>query len=346
MKNRGELYDIVIAGAGLAGLTCSIHLKKLGWNVLVIEKEIFPRHKVCGEYISNEIREYLISLGFNPQNHNCSEVSSFKIFSQNGSSISHELKMGGFGLSRFSLDKELYNIALKEGVEFINDEVISAHKEQFSAVHTLSGKEFYSKVFISAAGKRSKVDKALSRSFMSKRSSWMGVKAHYEGEWKSNEVALFQFDGGYCGVSKVENGKINVCYLVQTEAFKKIGNLDDFERKVMFLNPSFKSAMTGLKRTMNRKVISQIYFGKKEKASREATFLGDSAGMIYPLAGNGMAIAIHTAKIYSELLNLHLIGERTLEEINRNYSIKWNKTFNKRINKSKYSLQSGIYNHQ
>jgi flavin-dependent dehydrogenase len=163
----------------------------------------------------------------------------------------------------------------------------------------------------------------------------MGVKAHYKGEWENDKVALYQFDGGYCGVSKVEDNVINVCYLVNTSAFKKVGDLRRFEDEVMCQNPNFNEVYRRLNRVMERKVISQIYFGKKEKVNDQVAFLGDAAGMIFPLAGNGMAIAVHSAKIYCDLIDEFLKGNKSMEDVERLYEKKWLSLFNARIVNSK-----------
>jgi len=59
-------YDIIIIGGGLAGLTTALQLSKSSFSVLLIEKNTFPHHKVCGEYVSNEVLPYLNRLGVDP----------------------------------------------------------------------------------------------------------------------------------------------------------------------------------------------------------------------------------------------------------------------------------------
>ena len=63
-------YDVAIVGGGLAGLALSIQLAKQGHRVIVFEKEEYPFHKVCGEYISSESWDFLISLGLDLQQMN------------------------------------------------------------------------------------------------------------------------------------------------------------------------------------------------------------------------------------------------------------------------------------
>ncbi len=334
-----NMNDVVIIGAGLGGLCSAIHLAKSGCKVILFEKQVLPRHKVCGEYISNEIRPYLISLGLNPKTLNCTEISNFTLYGQKGKPIKHNLKMGGFGVSRYALDYALLKIAKVEGVQFINEEVIEIAEKNYVEVKTKKGHTFNGKICISAAGKRSKIDTKLSRNFMNNRTDWIGVKAHYKGKWNNEDVALFQFDGGYCGISKVESDNINVCYLANVKEFKKYNDFDAFEKQVMYANPAFKATLKKMNRIMDRKVISQIYFGKKEKVKENIGFVGDAAGMIYPLAGNGMAMAIHAAKMYSELIIKYLNGNISLQTAQDSYQKQWNSKFQSRLVTS-YLLQN------
>src|SRR5215203_5634917 len=123
--------DVIIIGGGLAGLTGAIHLSKKGLNVTLIEKSEYPRHKVCGEYISNEILPYLLWLDIDVLQLNPEKISSFEFTTQNGKIARTKLPLGGFGISRYMLDNILYQKALSNGciilketvsdISFIND---------------------------------------------------------------------------------------------------------------------------------------------------------------------------------------------------------------------------------
>ena len=121
---NGSYFDVVIVGGGLAGLVSSIDLAQRGKSILVIEKKNFPLHKVCGEYLSNEVRPYLERLGFVPENLGAKKISRFMISSIDGTSSTCEMVMGGFSISRYLLDKELYSIALNSGVTIVTDTLV------------------------------------------------------------------------------------------------------------------------------------------------------------------------------------------------------------------------------
>lgn len=339
MKVSGD-YDVIIIGGGLAGLTTAVHLGQHNVKVLVLEKQSYPHHKVCGEYISNEVLPYLQSLGIQPVAHGAVKISKFKITHQNGTCISTNLPLGGFGMSRHALDLLLYNKAkknasmLQETVTGINYKESANNQNSVFEVSTQSGKTFSAPYVVAAYGKRSTIDKTLNRNFIQHKTPWMAVKAHYDFEMPKNEVLLHTFNGGYCGISKTETGAVNACYLAKTTYFKKYKDIDDFQAKHLSQNAHlkdfFKTAMPLFKKPLT---ISQISFEEKEPVFNHIFMLGDTAGLIHPLCGNGMAMAIHSAKIFSELfLDFKKFNNPQRAHLEKQYKILWKKTFASRLN--------------
>ncbi len=111
MTNPPTLYDTAIVGGGLAGLSLAIQLSRQGHHVLLMEKETYPFHKVCGEYISMESWDFLLQLGLPLDEWNLPRISQVKISAPNGLSITETLPLGGFGISRFKLDAALAAMA-------------------------------------------------------------------------------------------------------------------------------------------------------------------------------------------------------------------------------------------
>ena len=87
---------IIIIGGGLAGFTAAIHLSKLGLQVIVIEKNEYPKHKVCGEYISNEVLPYLNWLGLNILELKPTNISKLEFSTTTGKTIKSTLPLGWF----------------------------------------------------------------------------------------------------------------------------------------------------------------------------------------------------------------------------------------------------------
>ena len=103
--------DVLIIGGGLAGLVNAIHLSKVGLEVILIEKNEYPKHKVCGEYISNEVLPYLQFLDADPMTLGAKKINRFLMSTVNGKTMEAKLQMGGFGVSRYSLDHFLFEKA-------------------------------------------------------------------------------------------------------------------------------------------------------------------------------------------------------------------------------------------
>src|ERR1700754_3650250 len=109
------MYDVIITGGGLAGLGLSIQLAKAGYTVALFEKEAYPYHKVCGEYISLESWNFLEELGLPLSDWNLPIIRRLIMSSPSGLSLEHELPLGGFGISRYKIDAALAQIARQAG---------------------------------------------------------------------------------------------------------------------------------------------------------------------------------------------------------------------------------------
>lgn len=325
--------EVVIIGGGLAGLTAGIHLSKIGIPVTIIEKNDFPKHKVCGEYISNEVLPYLNWLDINIESLKPTNITKLE-FSTANNTININLPLGGFGISRYALDQFLYQKAITNGCEIVKERVENIEfKEDVFTITTSDENVFKAKIAIGAFGKRSNIDQKMQRNFIQKKSSWLAVKAHYSGSFPNDLVGLYNFKGGYCGVSKVENDNINICYLADYETFKQYKNTEEYQENVVFKNKKLKNIFINSKLIFDKPItISQISFGKKKAVENHILMIGDTAGLINPLCGNGMAMAIHSAKIVSELVHKFLKNEiKTRIELEKKYSKQWNYNFKSRL---------------
>lgn len=325
--------DVLIIGGGLAGLTAAIHLSRNNLKVTLLEKSSYPRHKVCGEYISNEILPYLQWLGANVSELNPTNISKFEFTSNNGKAATAKLPLGGFGISRYALDDFLYQKALANNCIIIKETAIDVSFDDDVFSVTTSNQILKAKIVLGAFGKRSNLDQVLDRNFISRKSPWLAVKAHYSGKLDDDLVALHNFKGGYCGVSKVENDIINICYLADYATFKQYKNIEDYQQNVLYKNKHLKAVFENSTLLFEKPLtISQISFDKKQAVENHILMIGDTAGLIHPLCGNGMAMAIHSAKIASELI-LHYYSDKEIsrELLEKKYTKEWNNHFGKRL---------------
>jgi len=328
------LKNVIIAGGGLAGLITGIQLSRAGIPCTLIEKKTYPFHRVCGEYISNETVPFLKSLGIYPEEFSPSILSRFQLSSVNGKSADLKLDLGGFGISRYQFDYFLFEKAKASGVRFILDtEVNSIHFKDDKFQVATTNDTLETDLVVGSFGKRSKIDISLNRSFIKKRSPYIGVKYHIYTDHPPDLIALHNFKDGYCGISNIEEGKTNLCYLSHRNNLKKYGNIADMERAVLFKNPVLKSIFANSKFIFEKpETINEISFETKGPVENHIFMAGDAAGMITPLCGNGMAMAIHS----SQLLSAHVIRFCTSPDYSRaqlelDYTTSWRRVFEKRL---------------
>jgi len=325
---------VAIIGGGLAGLLSSLQLVKAGIECILIEKKRYPFHRVCGEYVSNEVLPFLQSLQIFPDDLFPTSIQRFQLSSVSGKSTILPLGLGGFGISRFAFDHYLYEKAKAAGVHFLLDTEatnVTFEKEQFTIDATST--QLTADVVIGSFGKRSRADVALERSFLRKHSPYVGVKYHVRTSFPEDLVALHNFAGGYCGINAIENKVANICYLIHRDVIRKHGTIAEVENVVLAKNPHLKELFQQSEFLFKKpEVINEITFETKEPVYNHVLMTGDAAGMITPLCGNGMAIAIHSSKIASELvIQFCQNSSYTRAQLEQEYALKWRENFATRL---------------
>lgn len=333
-----SLYDIAITGGGLSGLAISILSASAGYKVILFEKEKYPFHRVCGEYISRESWNFLQGLGIDLTGLGVSQISKLEVSSVRGKRLEQALPLGGFGISRFLLDQELMRIAVKEGVVVMENtpiQDIQFDGKEFTS--TGSSGSFRSKVAAGCYGKRGKPDIKWQRPFIlakkNKLNNYIGVKYHIRTDFPSDLIALHIFPGGYCGIVKVEGEKYNCCYLTTAANLQECGgDISKMEKEILSINPHLQKIFANAEKITEQPVtISQISFDKKSQIEDHVILAGDTAGMITPLCGNGMSMALHGAKIAAKQIDLFLRNKITRDQMEKNYSDQWQIEFGGRL---------------
>jgi flavin-dependent dehydrogenase len=298
------MNDVIIVGGGLAGLFNAILLNRAGFKVLLVERKSYPFHRVCGEYISNEVVPFLSMLEIDLDELDVARISRLEITAASGAKISKKLDLGGFGLSRFTFDNYLYRKAQSEGVNFLLNtkvENILFVDDQFEV--SIPGNVLLTPLVIGSFGKRSNLDKKLNRDFFFKRSPYFAVKFHIRADFPADLIQLNNYKNGYCGVSKIEGDKYCMCYLAHRDDLRIYGDLQEFEKNIVCKNPYLKNLFDTAEFILDKpEVINEICFEKKKAVEGHILMCGDTAGMIAPLCGNGMGMAIHSAKILSQTI--------------------------------------------
>jgi len=331
-------YDVVIIGGGLAGLSLSIQLAKAGYSIAVFEKEKYPFHKVCGEYVSFENWNFLEELGLPLSDWHLPLIKQLQVSAPNGDFIESDLPLGGFGISRYKMDNALANIASLAGVNLFQQNKVSdvVFKNAMFNIQTAAF-ECTAKIVCGSFGKRSNLDVKWKRAFILKKNNklnnYVGVKYHVKTDFPPHLIALHNFKNGYCGISQIEENKYCLCYLTTAENLRASNNsIEAMEKNILrrnpFLDKIFSSSQFLYEQPL---IISQISFEKKSKVENHVLMIGDSAGMITPLCGNGMSMALHASKISFRYIDLFLKGFATRHEMEQDYADAWSKCFGNRL---------------
>lgn len=336
------MKDLAIIGGGLAGLTAGLIANRMGHSVVLYEKKGYPFHKVCGEYLSIESEPILRWLGFPIDEWKLPVLTHFRITHPNGTEFSARLPLGGIGISRFSLDHFLQTKLTEEGGTVLDNTRVTSVTNTENKHHILCDHAEFPEldaclVFVGAGRNRPSFAHQ-EKGQTGKR--YVGVKLHVSADIPTNQIELHHFPGGYCGISAIENDGYCLCYLIDEELIKTCrGNLEETEQRYLHQNPTLKRYFTQFPKLTERVSTAGVFFTKRSVQSDGMLFLGDTAGMIPPLAGNGMSMAIHSATLATDLLHRHLIGSLHRNEIGMLYESNWNRAFSGRLRMAR-TLQS------
>ena len=324
--------EVAIIGGGLAGLVSAHLLAQSGKQVILFEKKNYPFHRVCGEYLSQEVLGFLEKNQLLPPGLELPKQSIFEYSDTTGKSATISLDLGGIGISRFVLDEWMVKKAKQSGAHVlegvqVEDADYLPMEDMFRLILN-DGREFFAQNVLGAFGKRSKLDKSMNRRFISLRSPYLGVKYHIRTDYDPQKVALHNFTGGYCGLNAVEHGKYNLCYLGLSEHSKLHGSIEAMEQVVLWKNPRLRQLWKESEFLFDKpEVISEISFEAKAPVENHMLMIGDAAGLITPLCGNGMAMAIRSGMLASQLL-LQNLSRAQLEQA---YRKAWTQEFSSRL---------------
>lgn len=332
-----EAYQVAIIGGGLAGLSLAIQLGRLGHRVLLCEKESYPFHKVCGEFIAMESWPFLERLGVPLDALQLPRIRRLRISAPDGTLLESALEPGGFGISRYRLDALLAQLAREAGVDLREKtrvKSIAPFGEERFVLQTSAG-DFTSALICGSYGKYANLDVLLQRDFIAPEHrglAFSAVKYHVALDWPDDLIALHNFDGGYCGMSRVEDGRTCLCYLVRADKLRAAGSIPALERETLRRNPHLEAVFAAARSLYPQPLaITQIHFRPKAACEQHLLMLGDAAGLIPPLSGNGMSMALRASALLAPLLHDFFSQRLSRAQLEARYDHLWRQTFGTRL---------------
>jgi menaquinone-9 beta-reductase len=332
-------YNCAIIGGGVAGLSLANSLAKAGLSVILFEKNTYPFHKVCGEYISMESWDYLSSLGLDLEHMDLPKINKLGVSAVDGFMLSSPLELGGFGISRYLLDSSLAVLAANKGVVVVEEcKVMNVIQQgQCNKILTIKG-EYTADLVCGSYGKYKPAFIASNQKSNNEYQNYIGVKYHIKTDFDHTKIELHNFKDGYCGISKVEDDVCCLCYLTTSDNLKNNNNsIAQMEENVLHKNPYLKHYFTTSEMLYPEAlVISNIHFKKRSTSADGIMQLGDAAGSITPLCGNGMSMALRTSHLLSQLVKAHFDKSIDKDTLMASYDKIWNDNFSTRITAGYY----------
>lgn len=330
------IYDAIAIGAGLSGCSAAIQLAKRGFRVLLLEQSHYPIHKLCGEFLSVEVTEAFENLGILEQVRKVGAHPIHRAYltTASGASFHSSLPSAALGLSRYRLDLMMFQRAQALGVDCQDNTKVlgvDGNLPEGFTVHTSKG-EFRGRLVLGAFGKRSPLDRVLNREFIQQRSPWIAYKGHFTGVDIGDAIELHSFPNGYCGLSQIETGEINVCWIAHERVMKEPTHKGLNIPESLAMNPILADRFHHMQRVSTAlQGLSQITFALKGNFHSDICMIGDTAGMITPLCGDGMAMALRSAEIVVPFASEFLEDKLSAIAFKTQYAIAWQREFQTRL---------------
>jgi flavin-dependent dehydrogenase len=301
IQNLCVMREALVIGGGPAGAAAATLLARAGRDVLLIEKEAGPHHKVCGEFISETATHYLQSLRFDPESLGAHPISRHRL-SRGRQNISIQLPFQAYGLSRRHLDEALLQEAANSGAHIMRgDAVIRLTNASGLWYAETVHQTFIAPILFLASGKH---DVRRWPRLHSGTDAMIGFKMHFKLRPASLEklkhyIDLTFFEGGYAGLVLIEEDIANLCLVISKKTFHaQDKNWFFLIEKLKSSSNVFRELLEGATPCWSRPLaIAGLPYGYIQQRSSDPTFyrLGDQFAVIGSLAGEGLALALHSA---------------------------------------------------
>ncbi|HZE63144.1 MAG TPA: NAD(P)/FAD-dependent oxidoreductase [Pyrinomonadaceae bacterium] len=347
-------FDVAIAGAGPAGTSAAIRLALHGARVLLLEEKKFPRAKLCGEFISPECLGHFQQLGVIDQMiaAGATSLGETVFYSARGHQVavpSEWFTSGAtaLGLSRSEMDQRLLERAKAAGVVVLenahatgplleDDSVCGVH------VKTSAGTNDYrARITIDATGRSRTLARHFDRDQRSRSSKQkrglVAFKAHLENTRVTpGACEIYFYVGGYGGLSEIEHGLSNLCFIVSASEVRRCGSDPDrVLQEVVMQNSRAAETLCEARLRSPWLSVSLEGFGRKTLAPANGLLtIGDAASFIDPFTGSGMLMALESGEVVAETIVSRpgiLRDAQTAELIAKEYERQYTSRFESRL---------------
>jgi len=316
-------FDLIVIGGGPAGCAVAITAARHGVKVLLLERGHFPRHKVCGEFVSSESLELLQNL-LAPNHHQliarAPRIARSSIF-LDGAELDAKIAPAAASITRFDLDSALWQSAIVTGVDARGDCQVQAVEGTGPFKVVGGGSAVEGRAVINATGRWSNLTSPATRCCASNsKDHWIGIKAHFReaSPSASPSVDLYFFEGGYCGVQPITNPQngfgtvVNACAMVQAEAATSL-------QEVFCAHPALRERSSRWTPLIDPVTTSPLVFHPPELVHRGMLQAGDTATFVDPFIGDGISLALRGSAMAANCLVPFFRSQCSLEQAASEY---------------------------
>jgi len=344
-------YDVIIAGGGPAGSSAAIHLAQNGARVLLAEQKKFPRPKLCGEFISPECCAHFERLGVAERMlaGNPAELSETVFYSKNGAKVSVPSKWfsgGGIalGLSRAEMDERLLRKAIDVGVDVQEDVSVVDLLIQDGRVngvkvkHNGTEQTIAASITIDATGRTRALTRMFERAHSSKTRLQQRPLVAFKAHLSNTRVApgaceIYFYRGGYGGLSTIENGLSNLCFIVNARDVRAHGSdATRLMRNVVCENRRAAETLHNAEPASDWLAVSLESFERHSPAPAVGLLaIGDAASFIDPFTGSGMLMALESGELVARAIAGH-VGRLATDDARQTVSEDYRKLYRMQFN--------------
>ena len=307
------MHDLIIIGGGPAGASAAISAARGGARVLLLERGRFPRHKVCGEFVSAESLGLLTDL-LDPQHadllRDAVQIPRARVF-LDGRVVQAVVDPPAASIARLDLDAALWHSAEKAGVDARQHVTVQSVAGSSPFRIGTTGGEFESRALVNASGRWSNLNRPPEENG-TRREKWLGIKAHFAEPSSSQSVDLYFFDGGYCGVQPVNlsrdkaiAGRVNASAMVRADVASTLP-------EVFAQHPALRKRSRRWTALSEPVTTSPLIFRHPQPQREGVLMVGDAAGFVDPFVGDGISLALRSGSLAARCLVPFLAGEASL----------------------------------